>query len=49
MLESFTLVPRTAEYIQLAVEDGICAVLKELLGPATIESLSMEPAAIESR
>ena len=49
ILASFTLVPRTEEYIQLAVEESICAVLKELLGPATIESLSMEPSAIESR
>ena len=42
-LESFTLVPRTGEYIQLAVEDGICAILKELLGPVTIQKLVMEP------
>jgi hypothetical protein len=42
-LKSFTLVPRTEEYIQLAVEDGICAILKELLGPVTIQKLVMEP------
>lgn len=42
-LESFTLVPHTAEYIQLAVEDGICAILKELLGPVTMQKLVMEP------
>lgn len=36
-LESFTLVPRTEEYIQLAVEDGICAILKEVLGPVAIQ------------
>jgi hypothetical protein len=42
-LESFTLVPRTAEYIQLAVEESICAILKELLGPVTIQKLVMEP------
>ena len=45
-LESFTLVPRTAEYIQLAVEDGICAVLKELLGAVTISKLEMVPSAV---
>jgi hypothetical protein len=42
-LESFTLVPRTGEYIQLAVQDGISAILKELLGPVTIQMLVMEP------
>ncbi len=42
-LESFTLIPRTEEYIQLAVKEGICAILKELLGPVTIQSLEMEP------
>lgn len=45
-LESFTLVPRSAEYIQLAVEDGICAILKELLGPITIQRLLMERSAV---
>lgn len=44
-LESFTLVPRSAEYIQLAVEDSICAILKELLGPVTIQRLLMERSA----
>ena len=43
MLESFTLVPRTAEYIRLAVEESIGAILKELLGPMTIQKLVMEP------
>jgi len=42
-LESFTLVPRTGEYIHLAVEDGISAILKELLGSVTIQKLVMEP------
>ncbi|HKV57368.1 MAG TPA: hypothetical protein VJO32_03770 [Ktedonobacteraceae bacterium] len=44
-LESFTLVPRTLDYIQLAVEEGICAILKELFGPVTIQKLVMEPSA----
>lgn len=41
--KSFTLVPRTNEYIRLAIEDGICAILKELLGPVSIQRLVMEP------
>lgn len=48
-LESFTLVPRTEEYIQLAVEEGICAILRELLGPVTIQRLEMEPSVAEAR
>jgi hypothetical protein len=43
ILASFTLVPRTAEYIQLAVQDNICAILKELLGPVTLQKLVIEP------
>ena len=42
-LESFTMIPRTKEYIQLAVKEGIGAILKELLGPVTIQKLEMEP------
>ncbi len=42
-LESFTMIPRTEEYIQLAVKEGVCAILKELLGPVTIQKLEMEP------
>ena len=42
-LESFTLIPRTEECVQLAVKEGICAILKELLGPVTIQKLEMEP------
>lgn len=45
-LESFTLVPRTLEYIQLAVEEGICAILKELFGSVTIQKLVMEPSVV---
>ena len=48
VLESFTLVPRTQEYIQFAVEDGICAILKELLGPVTIQKLVIEPSVAQS-
>lgn len=42
-LESFTMIPRTDEYIQLAVKEGICAILKELLGPVTIQKLEIVP------
>ena len=38
-LESFTLVLPTAEYTQLAVEESVCAILKELLRPITIQLL----------
>lgn len=42
-LESFTMIPRTEECIRLAIKEGICAILKELLGPVTIQKLEMEP------
>lgn len=42
-LASFTMIPRTDEYIQLAIKEGICAILKELLGPLTIQKLEMVP------
>jgi hypothetical protein len=42
-LESFTMIPRTDEYIQLAIKEGICAILRELLGPVTIHKLELEP------
>ncbi|HEY6540545.1 MAG TPA: hypothetical protein VIZ18_06395 [Ktedonobacteraceae bacterium] len=45
-LESFTMIPRTEEYIQLAVKEGICTILKELLGPVTIQKLEMEPSVV---
>src|ERR1700752_975822 len=47
--ESFTLVPHTNDYIELAVKQGICAILKELLGPVTIEKLVVVPSVVESR
>src|SRR5437660_12713282 len=40
-LETFTMIPRTEEYIRLAVKEGICAILKELLGPVTIQGLEI--------
>lgn len=42
-LETFTMIPRTEEYIQLAIKEGICTLLKELLGPVTLQQLAMEP------
>ena len=42
-LESFTMIPRTEEYIQLAIKEGIHTILKELLGPITVQKLEMEP------
>ena len=42
-LESFTMIPRTDEYIQLAIKEGIGAILRELLGPVTIQKLEIAP------
>ena len=42
-LASFTMIPRTDEYIQLAIKEGICAILRELLGPVAIQKLEVEP------
>ena len=42
-LDSFTMIPRTDEYIQLAIKEGICAILKEFLGPVSIQKLETEP------
>lgn len=42
-LESFTMIPRTDEYIQLAIKEGVGAILKELLGPVTIQKLEIVP------
>ena len=42
-LETFTMIPRTDEYIRLAIKEGVCTILKELLGPVIIQKLDMEP------
>ena len=41
--KSFTLLPRTKEHIELAVEKGICSILRELFGSVTVESVTFSP------
>jgi hypothetical protein len=38
--QSFTLLPRTKERIELAVENSICSILRELFGTVTVESVT---------
>lgn len=38
-LQSFKLLPLTREYVKLAVGKNLCALLKELFGPVTVESV----------
>ncbi len=41
--QSFTLLPRTKEHIELAVEKNICSILRELFGSVTVESVTFSP------
>jgi hypothetical protein len=38
--QSFTLLPRTKEHMELAVEKNICSILRELFGSVTVESVT---------
>jgi hypothetical protein len=38
--QSFTLLPYTKERMDLAVENGICSILRELFGSVTVESIT---------
>ena len=38
--QSFTLLPRTREHMELAVEKNICSILRELFGSVTVESVT---------
>ena len=38
--QSFTLHPRTKDRLELAVENGICSILRELFGSVTVESIT---------
>jgi hypothetical protein len=38
--QSFTLLPRTKEHMELAVEKSICSILRELFGSVTVESVT---------
>ena len=39
--QSFALLPRTQEYMELAVGRCMCSLLKELFGPVTIDSVAV--------
>lgn len=45
---SFTLFPCTKENIELSVGTSMCAILKELFGPVTMDSVSIAPSYMES-
>jgi len=48
-LQSFTLLPRTKESIELAVGERVCSLLKQFFGPVTINSITIQPFCLESR
>ncbi len=48
-LQSFTLLPRTKECIELVVGERVCSLLKQLFGPVTIGSITILPFYMESR
>ena len=41
--QSFTLLPRTKVNMELAVENGICSILRELFGSVIVESVTFSP------
>jgi len=41
--QSFTLLPRTRENMELAVENSICSLLSELFGSVSVESVTFSP------
>jgi hypothetical protein len=47
--QSFKLLPCTKEYMELAVGKSLSALLKQLFGPVTIESVIVQPLFVESR
>jgi hypothetical protein len=47
--ESFTLLPCTREYMELAIGKSLSSILKELFGPVTIESVLVQPTVLELR
>ena len=47
--QSFTLLPCTKEYMELAIGKCVWAILKELFGPVTIESVLVVPSYSERR
>lgn len=47
--QSFTLLPCTKEYMELAIGKSVWTILKELFGPVTIESVVVVPSYSERR
>src|SRR6266568_7936187 len=41
--QSFTLPQHTKERMKLAVEEGMCSLLKELFGPVKVDSVTLGP------
>ncbi|HVB72123.1 MAG TPA: hypothetical protein VNE38_01065 [Ktedonobacteraceae bacterium] len=48
-IQSCTLLPCTKEYMGLAIGKRMAALLKELFGPVTIESVLIQPSVLELR
>lgn len=48
-LQSFTLLPHPKERIELTVGERVCSLLKQLFGPVTINSITIQPFCMESR
>jgi len=38
--QSFTLLPRTKENMELVVENGICSILRELFGTVNVDNIT---------
>jgi len=41
--QSFTLLPHTKDNMELAVENGMCSILRELFGSVIVESVTFSP------
>ena len=41
--QSFKLLPRTKENMELAVENSMCSILRELFGSVIVESVTFSP------
>ena len=41
--QSFTLLPRTKENMELAVENSICSILRELFGTVNVDNVTFSP------
>ncbi len=41
--QSFTLLPRTKENMELAIENSICSILRELFGTVNVDNVKFSP------